>query len=155
MYLASAAPLLDPGAAADIRVELTLDRSVDCPLVFRLDGDDGDPTNDTAAINLHPEAAETPGETVVAFRGWKQEGGKASASWEVDNRSGDTGTFTVVVAVYDEFGQMVDTAVTTVTVEGGTLQTVTATVAEGHTVRAYLVDADGWLPLDGVKTLGE
>ena len=148
-------PVLDPGAAVDIRVELTLDRTVDCPLVFRLDGDDGDPTNDTAAINLHPEVTEAPKETVVAFRGWEQKDGKASASWEVDSRNGETGTFTVVVAVYDEFGRMVDTAMTTVTVEGGTARTITASAAEGHTVRAYLVNADGWLPLDGVRTLGE
>ena len=147
-------PTLEPGASADVRVELTLDRSVDCPLVFRLDGGDGDVTNDAASLVLHPEEPEVRKETVVAFRGWTQEDGKASTSWEVDSRLGDGGTYQVMVASYDEDGRMLDCAFVTVEVAAGSLQTVSASVAEGHTVRAYLMDG-GWTPLDDCRTLGE
>ena len=147
-------PALEPGAAADIRVELTLDRTVDCPLVFQLEGGDSDVTNDTAAITLHPEVTSVPDETVVAFRGWEQKDGKASASWEVDNRKGGAVTVTVMVASYDESGRMLDCTVTTVQVEAGVMQTVSAEVAEGYMVRAYLLD-ESWTPLDDARTLDE
>ena len=91
---------------------------------------------------------------MVAFRGWTQEGGKASASWEVDSRLGDGGTYQVMVASYDAFGRMLDCAFVTVEVAAGGLQTVSASVAEGHTVRAYLMDGS-WTPLDDCRTFGE